>query len=227
MLCLNELGIERIRQGGKNMNKKLGMALLACSILLIPGCAPNEGNSQETEQIKVLQEENSELKKTVDTLEQELAKLKEENESLKEIEAEKSKEIYTLYSRDVNSWEIIEVGEVKLDEGTPLQDKVQAVANELSKVCFEGLEIEVEEIKKIGNNDIAIINLKDKGQEQNPNWMVNFFQGSTGAGITATSLEESLLQRKSSYSWIDGIEIHYNGEALMTDHIEFGKIVYR
>lgn len=219
------------------MYKKIGIALLACSLLLVPGCASLEDNKpQPNEEVLALQKENETLKQTITTLEEQLEELKEENEALKEVQTpsedenvaqEVVEESYTLYTRDVNSWEITPLGEVQVDGNLSLQDKVQAVANELSKECFEGLEIEVEEIKQIGENEVAMINLKDEGQNQSPNWMVNFFQGSTGAGITATSLEESLLQRASTYPWVDGIEIQYNGQPLVADHIEFSNVIYR
>ena len=232
MICLKSLERERTKEGGTSMYKKLGIVLLACSMLLIPGCTPDEVNLQPSEEVIALKQENETLKQTITTLEEQIEELKEENEALKGSKEEDSteevaKESYTLYTRDVNSWEITTLGEVQVDEALSLQDKLQTVADKLSKECFEGLEIDVEEIKQIGNSDVAIINLKDKGQNESPNWMVNFFQGSTGAGITATSLEESLLQRESAYPWVDGIEIQYNSEPLVTDHIEFSNIIYR
>lgn len=213
------------------MYKKLGIALLVCSMLLIPGCTQNEVNNQESQAMIALQKENEELKQTIDTLEKEITTIKEENENLKqtaeEASKEASKEAYTIYTRDVNSWEIVEISQVKVDKEQPLQDKIQTLADNLSKECFEGLEIKVEEIKEIGDKQIAIINLLDDSKKQNPNWMMNFFQGSTGAGITATSLEETLLQRDSQYTWVDGIEIFYNDEVLSDNHIEFNGIIYR
>lgn len=209
------------------MYKKLGIALLVCSMLLIPGCTQNEVTNQENEVIIALQKENEELKQTIDTLKKEITTIEEENKILKQTVEEASKEAYTIYTRDVNSWEIIALSEVKIDKDQSLQDKIQTVANNLSKECFEGLEIKVEEIKDIGDKQIAIINLIDDSERENANWMMNFFQGSTGAGITATSLEESLLQRDSQYAWVDGIEIFYNGEVLSGNHIEFNGIIYR
>lgn len=209
------------------MYKKLGLILLATSMLLMPGCTKNEGTTLSNQEIVSLQKENEELKQTISKLEEEVLMVKEENETLKNSGTEVNTEEYTLYTRDVNSWEIIESSKIKIDETMDLKEKLQAVADELSKVSFKGLAIEVEEIKSIGNNEIAIINLMDDGLDKEPNWNINFFQGSTGAGITKTAIEESFLQRNIASEWIDGIEVHYNNEPLVNDHIEFSEIIYR
>ena len=219
------------------MYKKIGIILLACGLLIVPGCASSQDQTtQPSEEVIALQKENETLKQTITTLEEQVEVLKEENEALKEVQTpseeeqvvqEAAKENYTIYTRDVNSWEITTLGEVQVDETLSLQEKVQVVADELSKECFDGLAIEVEEIKQIGDHEVAIINLKDDEQNRDASWMVKFFQGSTGAGITATSLEESLLQRESQYPWVDGIEVLYNGQPLISDHIEFSNVIYR
>lgn len=209
------------------MYKKLGLILLALSMLLMPGCTKDEGSTLPKEEVINLQKENEELKETINKLEEEILTIKEENETLKKTSEEASMEEYTLYTRDVNSWEIIETGKVKVDQTIDLKEKVQTVADELSKESFKGLAIEVKEIKNIGNDKIAMINLKDEGVEKEPNWTTNFFQGSTGADITKTTIEETFLQRNTSYPWIDGIEVHYNDEPLTSDHIDFSKIIYK
>lgn len=209
------------------MHKKLGVVLLAVSMLLIPGCTKNQDLPQSDGTVISLKKENEELKKTISNLEQELQTIKEENEAFKQTIEEASMKEYALYTRDVDTWEITELSKIKVKQDLSLQEKLQAIADALSKECFEGLTIEVKEIKSIGNNEIAIIDLKDEGTDKEPSWMVNFFQGSTGAGITKTAIEESFLQRNTDDKWVDGIEIYYNGKVLSSDHIEFNGIIYR
>lgn len=207
------------------MKKIMGTILLAAGMLLIPGCTQEDQIEPLNEQINTLQIENKTLTTQIEDLTTQIDTLNKEKQALEDEIKNLSQEEYSIYSRDVNSWEIIEVSKVTIDKDESLQEKLQDLADELSKTCFEGLEISVEEIKTIGKDEIAIINLKDNGEEIN--WMNKYFQGSTGAGVTKTALEETLLQRNISYPWVDGIEIVYNGEMLSIDHIELGDIIYR
>lgn len=207
------------------MKKKIGIILLAIGIIWLPGCTQTDEIKPANKQMMSLQKENETLTTQIDNLTSQIDTLTKENEMLK-LEIQKlSEEEYTLYSRDVDSWEVIEIGKVAISKDKTLQDKLQIIADELSKNCFDGLDIKVEEIKTIGNDEVALINLKDTSEELN--WMDKYFQGSTGAGITTTALEESLLQKTTGYPWVDGIEIVYNGVALSSDHMELGNIIYR
>ncbi|MEG0386955.1 hypothetical protein [Niameybacter sp.] len=210
------------------MNKKIGIILLSIGIMALSGCIstqPVQSPQDTDKQIIVLQEEKQQLEAEIDKLNKQVNQLIEENKNLKAEMQKLSEEDYILYTRDVDSWEIIELGNVVIEKDMSLQEKIQQIADEISRLAFEGLKIQVEEIKTIGNKKIALINLKDIGETSE--WMNQYFQGSTGAGITMTILEESLLQRNSPYSWIDGIEIVYNGEILSSSHIELGNILYR
>ena len=208
------------------MKKKIAVILLALSTIGLSGCTQqlDQVNPLE-EQVTTLQKENENLAKQVESLTKQIDELMEQNTKLQEEIQVLDEEQYTLYTRDVDSWEIVELETISLSKDETIKEKLQQIANEISKTCFENLEIKVEEIKTIGNKEIATINLKDNEEELN--WMSNYFQGSTGAGVTLTILEESLLQRKSNYPWIDGIELVYNGETLSSTHIELGNILYR
>lgn len=207
------------------MKKIIGTILLVAGMILVPGCTQTDQIEPLNEQISTLQKENETLTTQIEDLTTQIDTLSKEKQALEEEIKKLSEEEYTIYSRDVDSWEIIEVGKVGIDKDKTLQEKLQNIADELSKTCFEGLEISVEGIKTIGKDEIATINLKDK--DENLNWMNKYFQGSAGAGVTKTALEETLLQRNINYPWIDGIEIIYNGEMLSIDHIELGDIIYR
>ena len=207
------------------MKKIIGTILLVMGMILLPGCTETDQIEPLNEQISTLQKENETLTSKIDNLTNQIDTLNKEKQVLEEEIKKLSEEEYTIYSRDVDSWEVVEVSKLAIDKNKTLQEKLQIIADELSKTCFEGLEIQVEGIKTIGKDEIASINLKDKDEKLS--WMSKYFQGSAGAGVTRTALEETLLQREISYPWIDGVEILYNGEMLSTDHIEFGDIIYR
>lgn len=207
------------------MKKIIGSILLVVGMVFMPGCDQTDELAPLNEQINQLQTENTTLNNQIKDLTEQIDTLNEEKERLEDEIKKLAQEEYTIYSRDVNTWEIIEIGRVTLDKDETIKEKLQTLADKLSELCFEGLEISVEEIKTIGKDEIAIINLKDEGN--NLSWMSSYFQGSTGGGVTKTALEETFLQRNTSYPWVDGIEIIYNNEAISIDHIELGEVIYR
>ncbi len=138
------------------------------------------------------------------------------------------KEIYKMYTLDDNTWEVVQKGELAIDASLSLKEKIQALADNLSKNLFNALPIQVKEITEVNGKKIAIINLKeDTKGTSDMTWIGDYFQGSAGAEMTETSLEETLLQRGNTAEWIDGITILYNDEDLILDHIELGRVIYR
>lgn len=204
------------------------IAVMSLTFLTLTGCASqtNEQVDNVDQQLIQLEEANKALEENVKTLQQQVDTLTTENNSLVlEIESLKKKE-YTLYARDVDTWELVEVEKITVDEDATVQEKLQALANGLSKSQFNQLEIAVEAIKKVDGKEIAVINLKDSGEGDNT-WITKYFQGSTGAEMTKTALEETFLQKDLKENWIDGISFLYNGKELAIDHITMGEIIYR
>ncbi|MGL4799373.1 MAG: hypothetical protein ACRCWY_08245 [Cellulosilyticaceae bacterium] len=205
-----------------------GLALALLSFTALTGCANQDANQIDTLNEKLVQLEttNKELQTSIQELEKEVDALTTENNSLLlEIESITKVE-YTLYTRDVDSWEIIETEKVKVDKNVSIEEKLQTLANALSKTEFDGLEIEVQDIKKINGDEIAMINLKDAGEGDNT-WERKYFQGSAGGEITNTAIQETFLQKEMKEDWIDGIKILYNGEEMMSSHMTLGPIIYR
>lgn len=61
-----------------------------------------------------------------------------------------------------------------------------------------------------------------------PNWAAGYLQGSTGAEITSSSLINSFLQKNIKGTWIDGVQIFYNGKTCDFEHAPALKdIIYR
>lgn len=83
-----------------------------------------------------------------------------------------------------------------------IEEQLNTVANKLSQYCFDGLSIEVLEIKKIEGKEIAIINLKELPINQKIDdytkfigntWKTYYFQGTTGGTITSKQLIDTIL----------------------------------
>ena len=202
------------------------LTLAGLLVLSVVGCSNTSPQSDfEHEQALItVQEQNRQLEQKVTELEQKVEQLTTENKGLILENEELKSDKYTIYSRDDNSWEIIKESEISMDRTLSLKERLQGLAETLSKTLFNELTIEVTEIKAVEGKQIACINLVEQAEGE---WMQNYFQGSTGAEITKTQLEETFLQRELTGEWIDGIQILYNGETLMTDHVEFGSIIYR
>lgn len=204
------------------------IAVIGLTVIALTGCT-----SESTEQINTLndklvqlEEDNKKLETSIIELQQQVDTLTNENNSLL-LEIENlTKGEYALYSRDVDTWEIVEVDKVRIDKNESIEKKLQLLANGLSASQFDNLVIEVKEITKVNGENIAVIDLKDEGKGDNT-WIARYFQGSTGAEMTRTALEETFLQKDIQENWVDGIRILYNGTEASTDHMSLGTIIYR
>lgn len=209
----------------RGMKKLLAIGL---TLFALTGCANTANQQIDGLNAKLIQleEENKKLQASVEGLEEQINTLTSENNSLLlEMESLIKKE-YTIYTRDVDSWEIVEIEKVKIDKNLSLLDRLKELAKSLSDSQFNGFSIEVQEIKEINGEQIAVINLKDKDGAKET-WETNYFQGSTGGQITSTAIEETFLQRDIEEKWVDGIQVLYNGKKHMTDHMTLGNIIYR
>ena len=84
-------------------------------------------------------------------------------------------------------------------------------------IALRDCQIDLVEIKEIGNKKVAIINLKENDDEL---WITTYFQGSSGGNITSTQLIETFLQRDYWGKWIDGVEFLYENSKIDFDHVE-------
>lgn len=110
---------------------------------------------------------------------------------------------------------------VKISPDAPVQDKLTAIADGLSKNIFQNNPIKVVSITDTNGKKLATINLTGE------NWN-NFLQGSTGATQTAKALIESTLQRSYDKEWIDSVKFTLNGKAINSEHAEIlNKIISR
>lgn len=211
----------------KRLIKILIISGLAVSIL--SGCSKEEVNKQiELEQkIESLEEQNKALEVENEALKNKIIELEQVKIDSEEEQPEANNNQLTLYTVDVDTLDKVVVKEVEVKEELSLQDKLQEISNQLSKESFNGLPIEVQEIKEVDNKKIAIINLKeDKNNEVG--WKTVYFQGSTGGAITTKTLVENFLQKEVSSEWIDGVKFLCDGEDISADHIpELQDIIYK
>ncbi|WGX75552.1 hypothetical protein QJS64_16530 [Paraclostridium bifermentans] len=130
-----------------------------------------------------------------------------------------------IISIDSNTSEKKTISDIKIDDNLSMNDKVNTIIKEVSKLQFKNAPIELIKIE----NNIAYINIKE--DKENKLWSNKFFQGSTGASITSYTIVESLLQRDYKGKWVDGIYITYEGKTNVEfDHIDvdfFGSVIKR
>ena len=142
-----------------------------------------------------------------------------------------------IYSKDVNTEEPVIVNTIEINSNLSLEEKLDLLAENLSKEVFNDLPIEFVEIKEIDGKKIALFNLNELGENagditfdkyQGKNWVNNYFAGSAGGGITEYTLIETLLQRDYSGEWIDGVEFTYKNSNIEFDHVpSLGEVNYR
>ena len=139
-------------------------------------------------------------------------------------EAEKPKEEpkvnkikLSIYSIDENSLEPNESGTIEVNENASVDDKLKALAKDLSEKKFDNLSIEVKSIDKVDGKKVATINLADSDAKK---WVPKF-QGSTGGAVTANTLIENFLQsnNKNKGEWVDGVKFLYNNKPIEYEHV--------
>lgn len=158
--------------------------------------------------------------------------VEEENEDI-----EVQNEELTLYSKDVNTDEEVVLGSIIIDETKTVDEKIDTLAQELSKIAFNELPIELVEIAEVDGKKVAVFNLNEEGNNSTESdyskyegisWFNNHFQGSTGGNITIYTLNKTLLQGDHTGEWIDGVKFLYKGEPIVFEHVEaLGNITYR
>lgn len=197
------------------MTKKLVLATVLILSIVMVSCT-----AKTTETIS----SNNSNSSTVD---------QEQNKSSSNKEAEKPKEEpkvnkikLSIYSVDENSLEPNESSTIEVNENSSVEDKLKAIARELSEKKFDKLLIEVKSIDKVSGKKVATINLADSGAKK---WVPKF-QGSTGGAVTSNTLIENFLQanNKNKGEWVDGVKFLYNNKPIDYQHVEdLATIQYR
>lgn len=212
------------------MVKTFAVSILGLSLLLT-GC----GTSQVT-QLEALQGQVQKLEKENESLSKEMAALKEQFDSLifKETDTTKMDPViediqediteethyrhFAIYGANDETLEPVLIKEIEIDEDFPIEKQLNDLAQVLSGTNFDSLPILVESILEEDGKQIAIINLKEDSS-RSKSWAGQYFQGSTGGGITQTSLVETFLQRNFEEFEIDGVRFLYEGNTILFDHV--------
>lgn len=188
-------------------------------ITILTGCTYNtKSNNKLNDEIVALKEENKNLIK--------------ENEELKQAyndnNKDKKSEVVSLpvYTINEDNYQLIEVEDyIQVYTNTSMEEKLNSIAQYLSKSHFTNLPIEIVKIE----DNIAYINLKEDSNNKY-NWSNYYFQGSYGGMKTATKLIETFLQRNYKGEWIKGVRFMYNDQIDWEfEHLgdDFSKVHYR
>lgn len=188
-----------------------------------------------TEENNGYQEEIHILKYNVDDLEQ-LNKsaysiINEQNSIIQSLQQHGKEEniIFPIYTANIDTYELEIAYYTSIPKSYSLNDKIDSLAQTISKNNFSNLPIEVVKIEQIDGKQIATINLKELPENQGINepenikgktWKYQYFQGTTGAAITSIILEETFLQRAYDGEWIDGVQFLYENETSAIGHVD-------
>lgn len=204
----------------------------------------NDLESYQSE-IKVLEEQLTQLKEDQTKQEDENKELAVSIERLEELQDYSQENSFYLYDRLSQLRELVMYQSDLLDEhdeaylsfygsdktaenvvrhyyasipNGSLEEQVSFVAQTLSKYSFNNYPIDVLRIENIEGQRIAFVDLKNPAEDDD-GWIVHYFPGSTGGIMTADTLIETFLQRTLAIDWIDGIHFSYEGQMdWITDH---------
>lgn len=119
---------------------------------------------------------------------------------------------------------------IAVKRNVPVLDKLRILASKLSAQRFSELPIEVVGVKTVKGKRIATIDLRElHDDERLPTWLGHYFQGTTGGGLTQTTLVYTFLQTKYRSEWVDGVQFYYQGKPFEGDwdHISLSGVFYR
>ena len=211
------------------LRKILVGIVVSCVAFGTIGCAEKntttENNSNIVSEDLNNQESNDNKEDNVEITDNE-----NNQESIKTIEM-------MLYSKDVNTDEQVNIGEVEVNEELSLEEKIEKLSEGLSEKAFDNLPIEFVKINNIEGKKVALFNLDELGNNatditfdkyEGINWINNYFAGSAGGSVTEYTLITTLLQRNYTGEWIDGIEFTYKNSKIEFDHVPaLGEVSYR
>ena len=149
-----------------------------------------------------------------------------ENKLAENAEVEKlPPDIYPMYWVNIESYQTEVDFYVRISDSLSLQDKLQSLADRLSRHRFNRLPINVVSLEAREGKTIAVVNLGEHKHDLKwpcLGWVGGYFEGSAGGTVTSRSLVETFLQRDYSGEWIDGVEFLYKGSHKIRefDHIK-------
>ena len=161
----------------------------------------------------------NEALRTQQALQQQINELQTELTQLRQ-KMETPDHFFKIHTHDPNSYveEIKTSTYVAIREDLSLFEKLQLLADMLSRFRFGNLPINVLKIENRDTKKIAIVELEEKEGRYFPwSWRGQYFQGSTGGAITTATLVETFLQRDYKGDWIDGVEFYYEGMPMRGD----------
>lgn len=123
---------------------------------------------------------------------------------------------------------------IPIDNPLSIRDKVEVLADSISKNYFHELEIRVLKIDPANNRLVLHLELIEKDNYTGPgslppyqSWY-DYFQGSAGGSNTTIILKETFLQRYYEGDWIDAILFYYQGEKMGEwDHVFLNGVLNR
>ncbi len=194
------------------MKKNLILALCVVLSFTLISCKSKTNDNAGNNSNIVVEEKNNSNSSKDDNNDN---KNKEDDESPSNAD-NKSDETLSLYKIDENSLEPNKDTDITISNSDSLENRVQCLADSVSKDYFSGLPIKVKSIDSVDGKKIATINLVDG--DNNSSWK-DHFQGSTGGQITTDTLIENFLQVSYKGEWIDGVTFLYNDTPIEYDHV--------
>lgn len=238
----------------KKLQRRIFILILIVLTISIGGYILQKQNNRTKE--KVLNENQNRLLDKIWSLEDELDKIKEENSILSERVAQLEYEIHLdkdllqeqvqiinfrndkaftdenlilpIFTANINTYKQEVKYYVTIPKKLPMEEQLYLLVNKLSQYCFNGLPIEILDIKDIEGKKIAIIDLKEFSINQGvedpdkligSTWKAYYFQGTAAGIITSYQLVDTLLQKDYGGEWIDGVQFLYEGEDIDFEHV--------
>lgn len=222
--------------------------LTACT-MIFTGCSKltsKNDNNKLNQELTTLKEKAASLENEKKALEEQLKicqeRLNNQLDILEQISKDGKKnsfDIIPIYTANIDTYKR-EVGVyTSLPKGKALEEKMDYIAETLSRQYFYGLPIEIVKIEAVDGRSVVVVSLEETPENQGitditkfkgRSWAGTYFQGSAGGTITSTTLIETFLQKEYKGEWIDGVKFLYNGKEIGFEHVEeinSGKINYR
>ncbi|MEQ8156908.1 MAG: hypothetical protein ABRQ25_18885 [Clostridiaceae bacterium] len=136
-------------------------------------------------------------------------------------------ETFTIYDIDSSTMKPVPSYNFPVNKNADFHAKVDAIASEVVKNYFPGLLYGMS-YKKVDGKTLGVFNMIDTKPHTFEYTWYQKMQGSTGAQLSYKRIVENLLQRNYKGTWIDGVEILYNGSSAEFEHApEISSVIYR
>ncbi|MCK8817264.1 hypothetical protein MWH28_07805 [Natroniella sulfidigena] len=150
--------------------------------------------------------------------------------------------LFPIYGPDENLDETEVNFYIQLADDLEQFEKLQVIANRLSRFRFDFLPIKVLEIEEENGREIAVINLEEHQWNRNGDetpefrgnagvtWYLDHFQGAATGYFTSETLISSFLQPEYDGDWIDGVRFLYQGQPIREqdwDAVDLEGVFYR